>query len=127
MAEPLTDTHDGTNKPGTCVVEHCYYAFDTLHCALTKADPIDDKYFQAHLKGELCVPSSSCSLLRSQPTAKLTSKLHTPLDECRSPLFVTWNTVSSRFLGGVRLRGCIGNFEPMGLEEGLKEYALIRY
>lgn len=94
MSEPLTDTHDGTNKPGACVVEHCYYAFDTLHCALTKADPIDDKHFQEHLKGEF-------------------------------PLFVTWNTVSSRFLGGVRLRGCIGNFEPMSLEEGLKEYALI--
>jgi AMMECR1 domain-containing protein len=44
-----------------------------------------------------------------------------------SPLFVTWHTVSSRLAGSTRLRGCIGNFEAMDLEEGLKEYALIRY
>lgn len=41
------------------------------------------------------------------------------------PLFVTWNTVSRS--GDKRLRGCIGTFEPLDLEEGLGSYALTRY
>jgi len=44
------------------------------------------------------------------------------LTEFRSPLFVTWNIKSGR---DWRLRGCIGNFEPMPIHEGLAEYALI--
>ncbi|KAG9127285.1 hypothetical protein FRC07_015043 [Ceratobasidium sp. 392] len=95
MSDPPTTDVDIPNKPERCVVEHCYYAFDTLYSTLTKKDPVDEKYFQDHLEGEF-------------------------------PLFVTWNTVSSRLIGGTRLRGCIGNFEPMGLDEGVKEYALIR-
>lgn len=39
-----------------------------------------------------------------------------------SALFVTWNIKSGR---DYRLRGCLGNFEPMPLHEGLAEYALI--
>lgn len=42
-----------------------------------------------------------------------------------SPLFVTWNTLPSRPGRSPRLRGCIGNFEPLSLHEGLAEYALI--
>lgn len=42
-----------------------------------------------------------------------------------SPLFVTWNTRSSRPGHSPRLRGCIGSFEPHALHEGLAEYALI--
>jgi uncharacterized protein (TIGR00296 family) len=38
------------------------------------------------------------------------------------PLFVTWNTVTSR--GDKRLRGCIGTFEPLPLPDGLSSYAL---
>lgn len=41
------------------------------------------------------------------------------------PLFVTWNTISAR--GEKRLRGCIGTFEPLDLEEGLGSYALTSY
>ncbi|KAG8715776.1 hypothetical protein FRC11_000071 [Ceratobasidium sp. 423] len=61
----------------------------------------------------------------SHLAAKLTLKLTTLILGQPSPLFVTWNTVSSRLLGGVRLRGCIGNFEAMSLDDGIKEYALI--
>ncbi|CAE6496705.1 unnamed protein product [Rhizoctonia solani] len=61
----------------------------------------------------------------SHLAAKLTLKLTNLILGQPSPLFVTWNTVSSRLLGGVRLRGCIGNFEAMSLDEGIKEYALI--
>ncbi|KAJ4990799.1 ammecr1 family protein [Stagonosporopsis vannaccii] len=38
------------------------------------------------------------------------------------PLFVTWNTLSRS--GDKRLRGCIGTFESLDLEEGLSSYAL---
>ncbi|KAI0722898.1 AMMECR1 domain-containing protein [Earliella scabrosa] len=41
------------------------------------------------------------------------------------PLFVTWNTRSSRPGRPHRLRGCIGTFEPQPLRDGLAEYALI--
>jgi len=41
------------------------------------------------------------------------------------PLFVTWNTRSSRPGRAPRLRGCIGSFEPLPLKEGLAEYALV--
>lgn len=39
-----------------------------------------------------------------------------------SPLFITWNTLSSRH--GHQLRGCIGTFEPHEIEDGLSSYAL---
>jgi len=41
------------------------------------------------------------------------------------PLFVTWNTRSSRPGRASRLRGCIGSFEALSLHEGLAEYALV--
>ncbi|KAL8967586.1 MAG: hypothetical protein Q9183_002845 [Haloplaca sp. 2 TL-2023] len=42
--------------------------------------------------------------------------------EDQYPLFVTWNTISSR--GHKSLRGCIGTFEPQDLSSGLKNYSL---
>ncbi|KAF8211481.1 AMMECR1 domain-containing protein [Mycena galopus ATCC 62051] len=41
------------------------------------------------------------------------------------PLFVTWNTRSSRPGRAPRLRGCIGSFDPLTLHDGLQEFALI--
>lgn len=41
------------------------------------------------------------------------------------PLFVTWNTVSSR--GHKSLRGCIGTFDAKELSEGLASYAVTAY
>lgn len=53
----------------------------------------------------------------------------TPIDptfpDYKHPLFVTWNTRSSRPGRAPRLRGCIGCFEALPLREGLAEYALI--
>ncbi|KAJ2402341.1 AMME syndrome candidate protein 1 protein [Coemansia sp. RSA 2559] len=40
------------------------------------------------------------------------------------PLFVTWQKKSSSGSEEERLRGCIGNFSPMRLDSGLREYAL---
>lgn len=48
-----------------------------------------------------------------------------PPKEEEHPLFVTWNTVSSR--GNKSLRGCIGTFDPQELSSGLKSYALTAY
>lgn len=45
------------------------------------------------------------------------------LKEEQYPLFVTWNTVSSR-TGHKSLRGCIGTFEPQELAGGFRSYAL---
>ncbi|MCJ1226348.1 hypothetical protein MMC12_002998 [Toensbergia leucococca] len=56
--------------------------------------------------------SSFFSLSRPSPTPKYEEH----------PLFVTWNTLSSR--GHKSLRGCIGTFEPLELESGLRSYAL---
>ncbi|KAI8322241.1 AMMECR1-domain-containing protein [Martensiomyces pterosporus] len=42
-------------------------------------------------------------------------------DSARYPLFVTWH---KEHRGESRLRGCIGNFSPMDLTSGLREYAL---
>ena len=41
------------------------------------------------------------------------------------PLFVTWNTISSR--GHKTLRGCIGTFDAKELSEGLASYSLTAY
>lgn len=87
---PPNPASEKSHRSSACIPEHCFYAFDTLYCALTSATPIpppfpDDKY----------------------------------------PLFVTWNTQSSRPGRASHLRGCIGNFEPMALHEGLADYALI--
>jgi len=57
----------------------------------------------------------------------LTSKKPVPpkFPDEKYPLFVTWNTRSSRPGRAPRLRGCIGSFEALPLHEGIAEYALI--
>jgi len=59
-----------------------------------------------------------CALTHSKPVPPKF------VDE-KFPLFVSWNTRSSRPGRAPRLRGCIGNFEALPLREGLAEYALI--
>ncbi|KAK4444955.1 AMMECR1-like protein [Podospora aff. communis PSN243] len=76
-------------------------------------------------------PSSSASSTTSLPQpssgadtpATSVSSIITPTPAItESPLFVTWNTISSRH--GHSLRGCIGTFEAQELDEGLSSYAL---
>ncbi|KAJ5601885.1 hypothetical protein N7510_011419 [Penicillium lagena] len=63
--------------------------------------------------------SSNNSLLSNS------TNVTTPLSvERRYPLFVTWNTLSTRFPGQRSLRGCIGTFEAQDLAAGLKSYSL---
>jgi len=87
-SDPAAGQVEGEVQSSVCTREHCFYAFDTLYCALTHSKPMPPKF----------------------PDEKY-------------PLFVTWNTRSSR--RSPRLRGCIGTFEAQPLHEGLAEYALI--
>jgi len=65
--------------------------------------------------------SSSNSSFFSFNRSKQPSPAATPKEESH-PLFVTWNTLSSR--GHKSLRGCIGTFDAQELSVGLKSYAL---
>lgn len=67
-------------------------------------------------------PATSRSSLASISSSS--SKVNTSKRQ-ESPLFVTWNT-SSPGSDYKSLRGCIGTFEPLELEHGLKSYALTR-
>jgi len=78
------------------------------------------------LGSDVCLPEHClhafdalyCALVLATPIAPTFS-------DDKYPLFVTWNTRSSRPGRAPRLRGCIGSFEPLPLHEGLAEYALI--
>jgi len=71
--------------------------------------------------------SETPSSLTSQSSTNLASDDDGGDDESDTkeehPLFVTWNTVSSKS-GDKRLRGCIGTFEAQPLSTGLSSYAL---
>lgn len=72
---------------------------------------------------------SSSASQRSEGTATPASSVSSrstsqrPGRYAKFPLFVTWNTHSSR-TGHKSLRGCIGTFEAQELEHGLRTYAL---
>ncbi|KAI1815095.1 AMMECR1 domain-containing protein [Poronia punctata] len=70
-------------------------------------------------------PSSTSTMsMTTETPATSTSSLTTtesPL-VTESPLFVTWNTVSRS--GDTSLRGCIGTFETLELDEGISSYAI---
>lgn len=96
---------------------------DTLKDALhnTLKDPALRRVADASLSSSSS--SSSTSLAASTP-ATSTSSL--PLGPTSTPLFVTWNTVSSDDDDDdASLRGCIGTFEAQPLAEGLPDYAII--
>ncbi|KAI4860582.1 AMMECR1 domain-containing protein [Hypoxylon rubiginosum] len=67
------------------------------------------------------LPSSGSSMSLTTDTAATSTESLAAITE--SPLFVTWNTVSSR-TGNTSLRGCIGTFEAQELGEGLSSYAV---
>jgi AMME syndrome candidate gene 1 protein len=53
---------------------------------------------------------------------KRLEKLTAPSSTQKFPLFVTWNIKRG---DSWELRGCIGNFNEMALDEGLREYSLV--
>ncbi|KIY73007.1 alport syndrome [Cylindrobasidium torrendii FP15055 ss-10] len=76
--------------------------------------------------GEVCTPAHCfhcfdalyCALV---PSAK---PIAAEFPDDKYPLFVTWNTLRPGHRHP-RLRGCIGNFEPLAIQDGLAEYALV--
>jgi uncharacterized protein (TIGR00296 family) len=88
---------------------------------------------QGSIPSSLSQTSSPASLSVNSSTSQLTSSTATSITSPPSvvsrlsvnesyPLFVTWNTLSRS--GHKSLRGCIGTFSGMPLEEGLEQYAL---
>ncbi|KAJ9148492.1 AMMECR1 domain-containing protein [Pleurostoma richardsiae] len=72
--------------------------------------------------------NSSSASVSSVSLDQQTSVADTPATSVSSlpitaeyPLFVTWNTITR---SGHNLRGCIGTFEALPLEEGLSSYAV---
>ncbi|KAI0796600.1 AMMECR1 domain-containing protein [Abortiporus biennis] len=90
--------------------------------ALVPPDPASEAMEEE--ESQVCLPEHCfhafdalfCSLTSKRPIAP-------NFPDEKYPLFVTWNT--TRPGRSPRLRGCIGNFEPLPLREGLAEYALI--
>jgi len=90
----------------------------------TPKDPALDRL--NHTPSESSTPSSSGSSSLEPVTAATTpaaSSASLP-QITESPLFVTWNTVSSHDPTDHSLRGCIGTFETLPLSTGLSSYAL---
>ncbi|KAJ8113665.1 hypothetical protein ONZ43_g5107 [Nemania bipapillata] len=135
-------------------VSHCLYCFESLvaHLESRKSMTLEDvqaswdKYCKdaditskkqlpalrriadssASTSGPSTPSSGSTLSLTNDTPATSTSSLNVteaPIIT-ESPLFVTWNTVSSGS-GHVSLRGCIGTFETQGLDDGLSSYAVI--
>lgn len=69
---------------------------------------------------------SSGSTALTPPSADTAGSRQQKRNDQLYPLFVTWNTVSSKS-GHKSLRGCIGTFEAQELSAGLKSYALTSY
>ncbi|WVQ99087.1 hypothetical protein IAU59_006219 [Kwoniella sp. CBS 9459] len=114
IATPVSFSADQTDNARAeeeeetiCTREHPLYCFDVL---------VDHFQQQGHGHGKKHKSSSGTI----GPKAIFKNKNE------KYALFVTWNTnTSHRANHKPALRGCIGNFSPMPLEEGLKEYALV--
>ncbi|KAK7202929.1 AMMECR1 domain-containing protein [Myxozyma melibiosi] len=101
---------------------HCAYCFEVLLASFEGGSALPLSAFSKAIEAE----SSSSSLESSASPTSSSGTYRTAAsatDGQMYPMFVTWNTVTSR--GGVRLRGCIGTFEAQPLEKGLASYAKI--
>lgn len=131
--------------------KHCLYCFESLAAHLEQRESLSladiDKLYpeyrnSQHAEAKKLIPAlsrlanssgestsslpSSASSISLEPDTPNTSTSSLPGERdaiTESPLFVTWNTVSSRS-GNTNLRGCIGTFEAQELEDGLSSYAI---
>ncbi|KAI8382446.1 AMMECR1 domain-containing protein [Blakeslea trispora] len=76
----------------------------------------DDDWVRAEKKPSDAEEESDKAHLKQEPMPKPS------FSNDSYPLFVTWHKKSEH---GLVLRGCIGNFKPLPLHEGLQDYALI--
>ncbi|WVF71815.1 hypothetical protein IAT40_006623 [Kwoniella sp. CBS 6097] len=115
--DPDSDqTESQGDNEAICTKEHPLYCFDVLVDHFHQHDQSKSKIFgrRRHKSSDGVKESES---VVSPPFRNKDEKY---------ALFVTWNTnTSHRANHKPSLRGCIGNFSPMPLEEGLREYALI--
>ncbi|CAH7684563.1 AMMECR1 domain-containing protein [Phakopsora pachyrhizi] len=86
-----------------CKAQHCFYCIESIYNCL---------------RSDGSNPSESF-----KPSKVVLDHLRDLIGQHQYPLFVTWNVIRSD--GSHRLRGCIGNFSPSSLIDGLKEYAII--
>ncbi|CBX98433.1 hypothetical protein IAQ61_010523 [Plenodomus lingam] len=128
---------------------HCAFCFETLAASLEKrpglslpeVEALWSKYNRSLISSS---PSNSSDPLppgtstpSTAPSSTTHSGLSTPGDSASAassansstsslneehPLFITYNTLTSR--GDKHLRGCIGTFSPQPLPTGLSSYAL---
>ncbi|KAI9295979.1 DUF51 family protein [Neoconidiobolus thromboides FSU 785] len=87
---------------------HVYYCFETLSNYLNHYG--NKSYY------------SDSDLIKNLP---LDYSIKSEFPNDSYPLFVTWNLIDPHSSEEEELRGCIGNFSPLSLHDGLKEYALI--
>ncbi|ORZ32747.1 AMMECR1 domain-containing protein [Catenaria anguillulae PL171] len=99
----------------TCIMVasklHCFYCFDVLSAHLHDADP-----------KSVAAPAFPTARSDSDdsPTSAASTSAATTQAQAAYPLFITWSTTPH-----LTLRGCIGNFSPLPLPAGLRDYALI--
>jgi len=100
---------------------HCIFCFETLsanleHRKALSLEQIEELWQQ--YSDELNDDEIKSSAGRNgNDNLKHTSSLGS------SPMFITWNTISSS--GNKRLRGCIGTFAEQEVKHGLETYALV--
>lgn len=131
---------------------HCLLCFETLSASLDDREPLslDDvtaswNLYQASkapkltaaaaLRRTAAAATDSSSGSGSSSSVSLTPSTAATSVTSSAPLFVTWNTIQKLSAAldsdgyddpdNLHLRGCIGTFEPVDLDEGLSEYAAI--
>ncbi|KAG0140763.1 hypothetical protein CROQUDRAFT_664726 [Cronartium quercuum f. sp. fusiforme G11] len=83
--------------------QHCFYCFDELYAELHRRE--------------------GWRRTSEELSQQIVGELAKFIGSDEFPLFVTWNVVRNGH--HPRLRGCIGNFSPSPVRDGLKDYALI--
>jgi AMMECR1 domain-containing protein len=107
-------------------IAHCLYCFDVISAelerprkrssmAVAQVEEIINKMQKEKIEVENREAHSCLEEHVVEPTSSMTDR----------PLFVTWKI--TRADGRKNLRGCIGTFQPLAVEKGLRNYAKIAY
>ncbi|KAI1004656.1 hypothetical protein K3495_g3562 [Podosphaera aphanis] len=103
-------------------VEHCICCFEHLSAYLDDGDwdPLELAKIESSWAKYLQVITDE--KLETKLPAHLQISQKSPIQ--KSPLFVTWNTISPDDPTNLSLRGCIGTFESVALAPSLPLYAI---
>ena len=127
MCFEALDAHHESRKPlSLSEIESSWalYAASAKDGNAVKASPALRRLADEAESSESSTSSASPAWSSSTPATSMSSLA---LGTSSAPLFVTWNTLSSRHgqPSEPTLRGCIGTFEDQPLSIGLPEYATI--